>query len=153
MRPTRLSPCRDGKRHKPINAENMPRTSTNIFRRARRAKTRPQAQIFIGGNGAANGCGTNANAPPSRKPYFKHGGGKASKAQNRQTNAAEDKTDNSRKPAGRCVDAKAKYTIKYGKTKTDIASRRIARRAQFICVLIGRGVDDINAQAETATGK
>lgn len=66
MRRTRLSPCRDGKRHKPINAENMPRTSTNIFRCARRAKTRPQARIFIGGNGAANGCGINANDPPSR---------------------------------------------------------------------------------------
>ena len=77
--------------------------------------------------------------PALTQPYFKHGGGKASKAQNRQTNAAEDKTDNSRKPVGRCVDAKAKYTIKYGKPKTDIAGRRIARRAQFVCVLIGRG--------------
>ena len=91
--------------------------------------------------------------PAIAQPYFKHGGGKSSKAQNRQTNAAEDKTDNSRKPAGKCANAKAKIYVKYGKTKTDIASRRIARRAQFVCVLIGRGVDDINAQAETATGK
>lgn len=91
--------------------------------------------------------------PALAQPYFKHGGGKASKAQNRQTNAAEDKTDNSRKSAGKCANAKAKIYVKYGKPKTDIASRRIARRAQLTRSHSGAALDDINAQAETAAGK